>query len=86
MSVRREVAWLVTALLFGTLALPMLAYYTGLELLGPYVKGGLGAFLADFATALARLRWYSWAMALGPLAVASLWRLLWGLASRNRED
>jgi hypothetical protein len=67
MTFNRDGPWLVAALLFGALALPLLVYFTGITVLGPYAHGGAGADLA-------RLRWFSWALALGPLAAVAIWR------------
>jgi hypothetical protein len=80
MTFKRDGAWLIAALLFGALVLPLLVYFTGITVLGPYAHGGPGAFLADFLTDLARLHWFSWALALGPLAVVAIWRALSRLA------
>jgi hypothetical protein len=76
MVINRHGAWLAAAAAFGTLVLPALVYFTGITVLGPYAAGGLGTFYADFLTDLARLRWHAWALALGPLAVVAIWRLL----------
>jgi hypothetical protein len=76
MSKRRKGAWLVTAAVFGTIVLPALVYFTGLETLGSYSGGGLGAFYRDFLADLARLRWHAWALAVGPLALVTGWHLL----------
>ena len=74
MSFNRDAKWLLAALLFGLLVLPPLVYVTGISILGPYAHGGLGAFLGDFFANLARLRWFSWSLVLGPLALIALWR------------
>lgn len=81
-SSRNDRYWLLAALAFGLLALPWLVYGTGTTLLGPYASGGALAFYGDFARGLATLRWYSWAIALGPLAIVAAWRGLWRLAGR----
>jgi hypothetical protein len=72
--------WLLAALAFGLLALPYLVYLTGATLLGPYASGSALAFYGDFARGLATLRWFSWTIALGPLAIVVVWRGLWRLA------
>ena len=41
MNVRRDSRWLIAALVFGALLLPVLVYYTGVMTLGPYSHGGL---------------------------------------------
>lgn len=70
----RDFRWLLAALLFGLLVLPLLVYFTGITILGPYAHGSVSAFLADFAADLARMRWFSWTLALGPLALVAIWR------------
>ena len=74
MALKRDAAWLLIALLFGVLVLPLLVYFTGTMLLGPYAKGGPGAFFASYLVDLASLRWFAWSLALGPLVIATLWR------------
>jgi hypothetical protein len=74
MAMKRDAAWLLIALFFGVLILPLLVYFTGTLLLGPYAKGGPGAFLAGYLADLASLRWISWTLALGPLVIAAIWR------------
>jgi hypothetical protein len=74
MSFNRDVKWLLSAFLFGLLALPLLVYFTGIAVLGPYAHGGPGAFVSDFLSDLARMRWFSWSLALGPPAIVAIWR------------
>ncbi|HEX7374933.1 MAG TPA: hypothetical protein VF277_08155 [Steroidobacteraceae bacterium] len=74
MPLNRDFKWLLAALLFGLLLLPLLVYFTGITVLGPYAHGGAAAFVADFAADLARLRWFSWSLVLGPLALVAVWR------------
>jgi thiamine transporter ThiT len=76
MALSRDVAWLLIALLVGVLVLPLLVYFTGISILGPYAKGGPGAFMSDFVGDLAHLRWFSWSLALGPLVIVALWRVV----------
>lgn len=71
---RNDKFWLLAALLFGLLLLPFLVHRTGLEVFGPYAGGGAATFFADFLRGLATLRWYSWSLALGPLAIVAIWR------------
>ena len=73
--------WLLAALAFGVLALPYLVYLTGTTLLGSYAAGSALGFYGDFARGLATLRWYSWTIALGPMAIVLVWRGLWRLAT-----
>ena len=74
MALNRDITWLLIALLAGSLVLPLLVYFTGISVLGPYAKGGPGAFMADFFSDLAQLRWFSWSLALGPLVIVAIWR------------
>lgn len=71
----RHARWLLAALLFGALVLPVLVYFTGVLTLGPYARGGPLQFLADFYADLARLRAASWVLLLGPVALIAVWRL-----------
>ena len=80
MNVRRNVGWLVAALLFGALVLPFLVYYTGTMTLGPYSHGGPLGFYGDFFTSLARLQWSAWSLLLGPAALLLVCRLAAGYA------
>lgn len=73
--INRNGAWLVGAVLFGALVLPALVYFTGITVLGPYAGGGLGGFYGAFLADLVHLRWYAWALALGPLAAVAIRRL-----------
>jgi hypothetical protein len=74
MAPRRDVYWLLAALLFGVLVLPFCVHFTGMRVLGGYAPGGVGAFYGDFLRDLAALRWYSWTLALGPLLLVAIWR------------
>lgn len=80
MSLKRHVAWLVVAAVFAIVALPVLVFYTGTTTLGPYVHGGLGAFLADYLADLARLSPGAWVLLLGPVALVAAWRAIVALA------
>ncbi|MDH5176044.1 MAG: hypothetical protein OEW50_07770 [Gammaproteobacteria bacterium] len=73
---RRSAFWMLAALLFGLLVLPFLVHLTGRTVLGAYSGGGAGAFFTDYLHGLLTLRWYSWALALGPLLIVVFWRIL----------
>jgi hypothetical protein len=73
---RRTSFWLLAALAFGLVILPFLVHLTGRTVLGAYSGGGAGAFFADYLQDLLALRWYSWALALGPLLIVVFWRIL----------
>ncbi|MGI9246983.1 MAG: hypothetical protein ACR2I8_09850 [Steroidobacteraceae bacterium] len=70
----RDRDWLIAALAFGVLVLPFLVHLTGTMVLGGYAGGGALGFFGDFVRGLVTLRWYSWSIALGPLAVVVAWR------------
>jgi hypothetical protein len=71
-------------LAIGLFVVPALIYWVGTDLLGPYgEKAGLstfyGAFFADLASAAPR----AWLLALGPLLLTSVVRLIYiGAGSR----
>lgn len=83
---RRHLPWLIAALAFGAVVLPILVYYTGSATLGAYAHGGLGTFLGDYFADLARLRGSAWALFLGPLALVLIWRFLVAYAWRRGAD
>jgi len=60
--------------------LPVLVFYTGSATLGPYSRGGLGAFLADYVADLGGLRLGAWVLLLGPVALVAAWRVIVALA------
>lgn len=82
MNLKRHGNWLLAALFFGAAVLPFLVYYTGVLTIGPYSRGGAGAFFADFWGDVLRLRGAAWLLLLGPAILVLLWRLLaayaWG--------
>ncbi len=64
-------------LALGLFALPGLIFWVGTLLLGPYGQNtGVGTFYGDFYGDLASGVGRAWALALGPLVVVSLVRLL----------
>ncbi|MGE0582431.1 MAG: hypothetical protein AB7P31_09935 [Steroidobacteraceae bacterium] len=81
----REALLLLVALLIGLVMLPVAIYYTGHEVLGPYLRGGLLRFWGDYFAGLAHggLPW--WLLALGPYALVMSCRgarLAWRLSAR----
>jgi hypothetical protein len=68
-------------LALGLFLVPALIFWVGITLLGPYgdgavESGGLGSFYADFFGDLASGEVRAWALALGPLIIVSLVRLV----------
>jgi hypothetical protein len=64
-------------LAFGLFILPGLVFWVGSTLLGPYGKeAGIGTFYGDFFGDLASGAGRPWALALGPLIIIGLIRLL----------
>jgi len=88
MRSKRDGLWLLGALAFGAAGLPWLVYYAGLTALGPYANGGAGRFFADYLADLLHGQWVAWALALGPLAVTAVWRVITrvGTGSASESD
>ncbi|HMN43088.1 MAG TPA: hypothetical protein PKE27_00805 [Povalibacter sp.] len=64
-------------LAFGLFVLPAPVYWVGSTLLGPYGKdAGMGTFYGDFFGDLAIGGIRAWALALGPLIIVEIVRLL----------
>jgi len=66
-------------LALGLFAVPAIVYWVGIKLLGPYGEGAgvsLSTFYADFFGDLASGTGRAWNLALGPLVLVSLVRLL----------
>lgn len=74
--------WLVV----GLLVVPATIFAVGGSLLGPYGdNGGLGRFYGDFFGDLAEPSVRAWAIALGPLVLISILRLVFAGAGREPE-
>jgi hypothetical protein len=70
----------------GLFVLPALIFAVGGALLGPYGdNGGLGRFYGDFFGDLAEPSVRAWTIALGPLALISLLRLVFAGVDRGPE-
>lgn len=70
----------------GLFALPATIFAVGGSLLGPYGdNGGLGRFYGDFFGDLAEPSIRAWAIALGPLVLISILRLVFAGAGRTPE-
>lgn len=85
-STRNDKYWMLAALVFGVLVLPFLVHQTGLRVFGPYAGGGAATFFGDFLRGLATLRWFTWLLALGPLALVAIWRGLGRLTAQRVDD
>jgi hypothetical protein len=71
----------------GLFGLPAAIFAVGARLLGPYADDrGLGRFYADFFGDLAEPSVRAWIIALGPLILVSVIRLLFVGAPRARES
>jgi hypothetical protein len=70
----------------GLFALPAAIFAVGGALLGPYGENaGLGRFYGDFFGDLAEPSLRAWAIALGPLALISVLRLIFAGAGREPQ-
>ena len=71
----------------GLFVLPATIFAVGGALLGPYGdNGGLGRFYGDFFGDLAEPSVRTWAIALGPLVLISLLRLVFAGAGREPQE
>jgi hypothetical protein len=84
MNPRRDKFWLLAALVFGVLVLPFLVHLTGVYVLGKYTGGGATVFFGDYLRGLVTLRWYSWVLALGPVVIIAMWRVVGRLGSTTK--
>ena len=83
---RFELIFAAIWLAVGLLLLPALIFAVGGSLLGPYGdNGGLGRFYGDFFGDLAEPSVRAWAIALGPLALISILRLIFAGAGHQPE-
>ena len=74
LPVRRELLILALALLCGVLVLPLLIWFVGQLILGPYDNGGMAALFADFLSGLAGGSPAFWIVALGPYVLTQFIR------------
>ncbi len=84
---RFEVIFASIWLAVGLFVLPATIFIVGGALLGPYGDdGGLGRFYGDFFGDLAEPSVRAWAIALGPLVLVSLLRLVFAGAGREPQE
>jgi|SRR5687768_7353045 len=84
---RFEVIFTSIWLAVGLFALPATIFIVGGALLGPYGdNSGLGRFYGDFFGDLAEPSVRAWAIALGPLTLISLLRLVFAGAGRGAQE
>jgi hypothetical protein len=74
--VKRDLAWILAALVLGLVLLPPLVHVVGNETLGAYANGGMAAFQRDFYADLLRFRPAAWTLAAGPAVLALIWRAM----------
>jgi hypothetical protein len=84
---RFEVIFASIWLALGLFLLPATIFLVGGALLGPYGEdGGLGRFYGDFFGDLAEPSVRAWAIALGPLVLISLLRLVFAGIGRGPQE
>jgi hypothetical protein len=84
---RFEVIFASIWLALGLFLLPATIFLVGGALLGPYGEdGGLGRFYGDFLGDLAEPSVRAWAIALGPLVLISLLRLVFAGIGRGPQE
>jgi len=76
-TARRELLWLLIALVVGVLLLPPLIWLVGSRVFGPYAGGGSRDLVDHFFVGLGQGRAALWLVALGPYLVISGWRGTW---------
>lgn len=85
----QELIWTLGSLLAGLLILPAIIYAVGLRMFGIYRGSngstGIGAFYSDFAHDLASAHLPSWTLALGPLVLVYVLRLILGMLPISNE-
>jgi hypothetical protein len=85
-TVRRELLWMLIALVVGVLLLPPLIWLVGSRVFGPYAGGGSRELVSHFFTGLGQGRAALWLVALGPYLVISALRItLAGMRAVRRE-
>ena len=80
-TLRRELLWVLIAVVVGVLLLPPLIWLVGSRVFGPYAGGGSRDLVAHFFAGLGQGRPALWLVALGPYLVISALRLT--LAARR---
>ena len=79
----QELIWLLGSLFTGLLVLPALIYAAGLLVFGAYrgsgTTSGITAFYGDYANDLVTAHLSSWTVALGPLVLVILLRLIFAI-------
>lgn len=85
--IRFELIFASIWLAIGLFLLPALIYLVGTLMLGPYGENaGLGSFYADFFKDLATPSGRAWTLALGPLVLITVLRLLFLDVGTKREE
>lgn len=85
--IRFELIFASIWLAIGLFALPATIFAVGGALLGSYGdNGGLGRFYGDFFGDLAEPSVRAWALALGPIVLISLLRLVFAGAGRGPQE
>jgi hypothetical protein len=74
-AVRRELLWILIALVVGVLLLPPLIWLVGSRVFGPYAAGGTRDLVDHFFRGLGQGQKAFWIIALGPYAGILLLRL-----------
>lgn len=82
-----ELALASGLLAFGLFVLPAIVFVVGVALLGPYGENqSMGAFYANYFRDLAEPAGRTWIIALGPLLLVSVVRLLWLRRGATAEE
>lgn len=79
----REVKWMLQALAFGALGLPLLIWVVGRLTLGPYANGGPLALWFDFVGELFHGSIAAWVVVLAPSLLLFVARFAWRSTRRR---
>jgi hypothetical protein len=85
-AVRRELLWILIALVIGVLLLPPLIWLVGSRVFGGYAGGGIRDLVDHFFRALGQGQQGAWIVALGPyLAILVLRLTVGGIQTVRRQ-
>jgi hypothetical protein len=79
---RREIILLLVLIACGLFVMPLLIWFVGNFVLGPYAGGGPFALLADFMVGLKNGSLLYWSVVAGPYLFVLILRGLWSLFRR----
>lgn len=79
----RDLKWMLQALAFGAVGLPLLIWSVGRVTLGPYANGGPLSLWFDFVSELLHGSIAAWVVLLAPCALLATARYAWRSTRRR---